>query len=74
MLLAVEMERKGQVHEEIFRIWRLLIRRGKKERSKMTPRLLVNISCSVIYLVYIERRPGLGRKVMEIKKLRQCQG
>lgn len=75
MLLVVEMERKGWIHEEIFRIWRLMVRRGEKEEgSKMTPRLLVNISCSVIYLVYIERRPGLGRKVMEIKKLRQCQG
>lgn len=56
MLLAVEMERKGQVHEEIFRIWRLLIRRGKKERSKMTPRLLVNISNVFSHLFGVYRK------------------
>ena len=45
MLLVVEMERKRWIHEEIFRIWRLMVRKGEKEEgSKMTPRLLVNIS------------------------------
>lgn len=45
MLLVVEMGRGGWIHEEIFRIWRWLVRTGEeKEGRRMTSRLLVCIS------------------------------
>ena len=57
MLLAVEMERKRWVHDKIFRIWRLPVRSGeKKEGSKMTPRLLVNISSVFSHLFGVYRK------------------
>lgn len=57
MLLVVEMERKRWIHEEIFRIWRLMVRKGEKEEgSKMTPRLLVNISSVFSHLFGVYRK------------------
>lgn len=71
MLLVVEMERGGWIHEEIFRIWRRLVRRGEeKEGSKMTPRLLVNISSVFSHLFGVYRKKTrFGEKAYGDKKV-----